>query len=314
MSDEKPMPSHHGDDDNPTSKYPNETMRLLIERASCRSFYDRKIPDEVMRQILQAGTCAPTGGNLQPFSIIRIEETEAKKRVCSLCGDQAFIATAPTNLLFCIDWHRLGRWAKIELAPFTANQSFRHFWISFQDTIIAAQNIGTAADAMGLGSVYVGTVIESIRELRELCKLPQHVFPVVLLSLGYPKQRANPKLKHDIDIITHREVYREDSDQALTDEYNRKYPHLGVEITDKRLAEMERVCRNVHGEEFARRALEKIKQQGRISVVQRYFGLHYTADLMAADNDKFLQLMQECGFEWFTKYEPAPPDSNTESA
>lgn len=201
MSGDDNMPTHHGDDVETGENYDNETIRLLHERSSCRSFHDRPIPDDVMRTILEAGTHAPTGGNLQPFSIIRIDDTKAKQRLCELCEDQKFIAKAPTNLLFCIDYHRLDRWAELEVAPFTANHAFRHFWIAFQDTIIAAQNICTAADALGLGSVYVGTVTECFPELRQMCDLPDGVFPVVLLSLGYPTQRPAPKRKLDIEII-----------------------------------------------------------------------------------------------------------------
>ena len=151
--------SHHGVDDSAGRRYPNETMRLLLERGSCRYFENRKIPPDVLDLILKAGVHAPTGGNLQPYSIIKIEDEQTKRKLTELCGNQQFIAHAPVNLMFCIDWYRLRRWAELEIAPFTATSSFRHFWISFQDTMIAAQNICTAADAMGLGSVYVGTVL-----------------------------------------------------------------------------------------------------------------------------------------------------------
>ncbi len=193
--------SHHGIDDSLDNKYPNETIRLLLERSSCRSFYDKKIPEDVLDQILDAGNHAATGGNLQPFSVIKIENEATKRRLTELCGDQEFIFTAPVDLLFCLDWYRLRRWAEIETAPFTATSSFRHFWISFQDTLIAAQNICTAADALGLGSVYVGTVLECFRELRKMFDLPNGVFPVVLLSLGYPKARPLPKKKLGIGTI-----------------------------------------------------------------------------------------------------------------
>jgi FMN reductase [NAD(P)H] len=307
MSGDDTMPTHHGDDaqeNKPGDDYPNETIRLLHERGSCRSFLDRPIPDDVMQTILEAGIHAPTGGNLQPYSIIRIDDDSAKQRLCELCADQKFIAKAPTNLLFCIDYHRLERWAELEIAPFTATNSFRHFWIAFQDTIIAAQNICTAADAVGLGSVYVGTVTECLPQLREMFELPDGVYPVVLLSLGYPPMRPPSKLKLGPEIVTHSEKYRELPDEQLLAAYDRKYPTHGVEITDERLETIEEVCTNVHGEEFARRCLERIEQQGRISAVQRYFGLHYVADEMADDNEKFLQTMRDFGFGWFDKFEP----------
>jgi len=308
MSSDETMPSHHGDDAKRSEfggDCPNETIRLLHERSSCRSFHDRSIPPDVMQLVFEAGTHAPTGGNLQPFSIIRIEKSEITRKLAKLCGDQMFIAEAPTNLLFCIDWYRLRRWAEIELAPFAATSSFHHFWISFQDTIIAAQNICTAADAMGLGSVYVGTVTKCFRELRDMFELPRGVLPIVLLSLGYPKQRPAPKKKLDVSVIVHDEKYRQLDDDEITEAFNKKYPYPGVECTEERLTELERVCRSVHGEEFAERCLDKTRERGRISVAQRYFGLHYTADLMVKDSDKYLQLMEEFGFDWFKPYEPA---------
>ena len=100
-------------------KRQNPTLKLLTGRSSCRNFYARKIPERVMRQVLESGVHAATGGNLQPYSIIRIEKTQNRSKLAELCG-QAFIGRAPVNLLFCIDWRRSRRWAELEHAPFTA--------------------------------------------------------------------------------------------------------------------------------------------------------------------------------------------------
>jgi len=74
------MPSHHGVEVSRDDEYSNQTMKLLIERASCRSFSDKKIAPDVLQLILEAGIHAPTGGNLQPYSIIKIEAEEPKQR------------------------------------------------------------------------------------------------------------------------------------------------------------------------------------------------------------------------------------------
>jgi nitroreductase len=304
MSNEEKLPSHHGIDESKHKDYPNETLKLLNHRASCRSFSDKKIPAEILELILESGIHSPTGGNLQPYSIIKIEEIENKKKLAELCGNQKWIEEAPTNLLFCLDWHRLQRWAEQEIAPFTANCSFRHFWISFQDTIICAQNICTAADSLGLGSVYIGTVLECFRELKSMLGLPQGVFPVVLLCLGYPKVKPQPKRKLRTDVIVHNEKYHKTEDKALLEAFDKKYPELKVEITEERLAKISEVCRKVQGEEFAKKCIQKIKENGYINPVQRYFGLHYQADIMPENNDEYLQIMEEFGFYWFKKYLP----------
>jgi nitroreductase len=292
---------HSGND---VVRYPNETMRLLFERSSCRDFLDKKIPADVLRLVLEAGIHAPTAGNLQPYSIIKIEEdSEMKHKLAEMC-EQSFIGKAPVLLLFCIDLHRIGRWASLEVAPFTATSSFRHFWVSFQDTIICAQNICTAADSMGLGSVYIGTVIDKPADIQAMFKLPKEVFPVVLLCMGYPTARPASRKKLPVDVVVHSEHYREIEDQELLAAYERKYPDYKLEVTEERLETILKVCRKVHGEEFAKKCAERIKGNGYINRVQNYFGLHYRADLMPEGNDEYLRLMEEFGFNWFKKYIP----------
>jgi nitroreductase len=298
------MPSHHGFKEKVSGVYPNETIRLLIERASCRNFADRTIPRDVLDTILDAGIHAATGGNLQPYSIIKIERSETRNRLAEMC-DQDFIARAPVNLLFCIDWHRLERWASLEIAPFTATSSFRHFWISFQDTIISAQNICTAADALGLGSVYIGTIMEFIPEVRDMFALPKGVLPVVLLCLGYPDSTLMVRRKLGRDVMVHEEKYQELDEQELKKVFGDKYHHAKIEKTDERIERIRKVCWKVHGNDFAQTCIDDIEQKGYINVAQRYFGLHYSADIMPDGNDGFLAMIKECGFNWFEVYKPA---------
>lgn len=290
---------------NDVARYPNETIRLLFERSSCRDYSDKKIPANVLQFVLEAGIHAPTAGNLQPYSIIKIEDGGMKQKLAEMCG-QSFIGKAPVLLLFCIDWHRNERWASLEVAPFTATSSFRHFWVSFQDVIICAQNICTAADSMGLGSVYIGTVIDTPADIQAMFKLPKGVFPVVLLCIGYPKARAMSRKKLGVNVVVHSERYREIEDQELTAAYKEKYPDYKLEITKERLEKVLKVCQQVHGEEFAKKCAERIKANGCINRAQHYFGLHYQADLMPEGNDEYLKLMEEFGFNWFKKYCPSP--------
>ncbi len=301
---ESDVTSHDGVEIFPEGKYPNESMRVLFERSSCRSFSDQKVAPHVLRLVLEAGTHAPSAGNLQPYSIIKIENEDTKRRLAGLCG-QGFIGEAPVDLIFSIDLHRIARWASLEVAPFTATCSFDHFWVSLLDTAICAQNICTAADSMGLGSVYVGTVISFFRELRDMLQLPKGVLPVVLLCLGYPKTKVVPRKKLGVDVVVHDERYHELEDRVLLDAFNQKYSgpdSRRVEITEKRLSTIESVCREVHGEEFAKKCLDRIRENGYISSAQRYFGLHYRANEMPKGNEEYLRIIEEFGFDWFREY------------
>jgi nitroreductase len=289
-------------------RYPNETMRLLFERSSCRSFSSRKIPEDVLSLVLEAGVHGATAGNLQAYSIIRVEDAETKKRLAKMC-EQSFIGRTPTLLLFCIDLHRNERWAGLEAAPYTATSSFRHFWVSFQDTVICAQNICTAADSMGLGSVYIGTAIDFPAEIQAMCKLPKGVFPVVLVCMGYPRRRPKPSSKLGPKVVVHIDCYREMEDRELLNAYNEKYreadrrarKQLTSEETIEKVIE---VCRRVHGEDFAEKCAGRIKANGHVNVAQYYFGLHYRADTMPKGNDNYIRLMEKSGFSWFKRYRP----------
>jgi nitroreductase len=286
------------------SEHQNETIRLLVERASCRKFKDEKVPADVMHTILRAGIHAATGGNLQPYSIIKIEDEAVRKKLAELNLNQPCVEAAPVSLLFCIDWRRLERWANRENAPFSATSSFRHFWISFQDTVITAQNIVTAADALGLGSVYIGTVLECFRKIRDMFDLPRGVFPVVLLCLGYPEKRPEPRNKLPVEIVVHDGRYREIPDGELLAAFDAKYKGTTFDITDEKLEKIARACRTAGGATFEKKCVEGIRAEGRIKMAQRYFGTHYVADEMPEGNDEYLKIFEEFGFDWFNKFIP----------
>ncbi len=290
---------HHGSFDvTESTEYSGETMKLLLERASCRDFKEKPIPEDLLYSVLNAGVHAATGGNLQPFSIIRIENNDMKQWFADNCG-QKFIAKTPTSLLFCIDLHRLKRWAALCNAPFAADRAFRHFWISFQDTIIAAQNICTAADAMGLGSVYIGTVMEFMQEMRERLELPDGVLPVVLLCLGWPKHYPDPRKKLDVNVLVHSEKYHDPTDQELLEAFEKKYPDRKTDITDQHMETFRTVCEETEGRELADRFVETVKEKGFFNMAQLYFGLHYRASMMAEGNTDILKVIKRAGLNFW---------------
>lgn len=278
----------------------NKTMELLLNRASCRAFTPKKVPAMVVKDLLKAGIQAPTGGNLQPYSVIKIEKRSTINRLSKLCW-QNFIKTAPLHLIFCIDFHRLKRWAKSESAPFSADRSLRPFWIAFQDTVICAQNMCTAADALGLGSVYIGPIFDRMPEIRKICRLPKGVLPVVSLAVGYPSLRPSPRKRLSAGIVVHNEVYRDIGDRELFKAFSEKYDGFKREITKENLATLLRVCREVHGSRFAEKSVKTAKDRGYINRAQVYFGLNYQADRMLSDTPNRLKAIYRSGVSCFSQ-------------
>ena len=285
------------------TEHPNETVRLLHNRATIRTFTDRKIEPDVLDAIFEAGTHAPTGG-MQPYSVIKIEDEETKQRIFEFDGvGQKQILSAAVDLVFCVDMRRNKRWAEIEVAPFTATSSFEEWWIAFQDTCIFMHTVCVAAEAMGLGTVYIGTAYWYFDKLRELLEIPEGVFPVVLLCMGYPKgDKPNPRKKLPSRVVVHNERYSDLPDWELIEALDAKHGDQ-LKISDERLEGVRKVATAVHGAEFAERVLSKIRENGYISMVQYLYSLAYVADDGVRNNERYLRLLRDAGFNWFEPYE-----------
>lgn len=281
--------------------YPNETLRLLNERSSLRNFSAREIEPDIIDLLMLTASNAPSGGNNQPVSIIKITDAAVRKKLGELCW-QPFIGQAPLNLLFCMDLHRNEMLADYGEVPYTAGHSFRHFWISFQDTLIAAQNVCTAADALGLGSCYIGTIMEHFRTCVEMFELPQLVIPVVLVVLGYPAVHPVMRKKFAPEIMAHNGKYHDYDPQDLYAHYTERENDHHLELTEHNTKVFHAVCQAVKGKEYADSLLERIKQRGWISPIQRLFGLHYLAATMPLGNERFVEFLKSQGIDWFDKW------------
>ena len=305
---ETPMPTHHGVEEPVKGAFPNKTIELLHKRGSCRHFQDKKIPEETLDLILGAAVHAPSAGNLQAFSIIKVEEQDRKEKLMKLCGNQKFIAEAPLNLVICVDERRNKRWAQLDHAPYTADYSNFWFLMDYQLTGIIGQSICIATDSLGLGSCYVGNATAMAGPIAELLELPEGVFVGTLVSIGYPLERPPTMKKHLPSTLVHDERYQDLPDDELLRVCHEKYSAPGaprVEITEGRLKRLYQTCLRVHGEEFAERSVAHARSLGFISPIQRYFGLHYRADLvLSMTNSNYLRVLEKQGFSICKDYEP----------
>lgn len=275
----------------------NQTLKILTERGSCRAFRAKKVPASAVKLLIEAGIHAPTGGNIQPYSIIKIERRAAIKKLAALCG-QKFLEKAPLHFIYCIDLHRQKRWAALENAPYSADRAFRPFWIAFQDTVICAQNMCVAADALGLGSVYIGPVFDRMAEFRRMCRLPKGVIPVVSLAVGYPAVKPPGRPKLPAWVVSHSETYRKISDRELLAAYAGKYGNRAEKLSPKALRTFERACRIAGGKAFAAKCVRAVERNDRFNAPQIIYGLHYKADEMLRTTPKQLKMLKAAGLGW----------------
>jgi nitroreductase len=179
----------------------NEVMDVLLKRKSVRAYEDRPISAEVRRAMLQATLRAPTAGNMMLYSLVEVTDQKIKDRLAVSCDNQPFIARAPMVWLFLADYQRwYDYFVTCDVEQVCAQKGIPmrkpgegDLFLACCDALIAAQNAVIAAEAFGVGSCYIGDIMEQYEVHRELFDLPQYVFPICLLVFGYPTQQQKDR-------------------------------------------------------------------------------------------------------------------------
>ena len=198
----------------------NATLELLNARSSTRSYAVTPLTDEERQAILHAALRAPTAGNMMLYSIIAIEDQALKDRLAVTCDDQPFIARAPCVLVFVADfqkWIDLFGVSSVDAVPGVTHRTVPgvgDLLIACCDALIAAQTAVVAAESLGIGSCYIGDIMEQAETHAELLGLPHHTFPVVMLCLGRPLRRRRPT-PHYTKHMVHTNSYTRLSESEL---------------------------------------------------------------------------------------------------
>ena len=140
----------------------NPTLDALCARKSVRVFTEEPVPQAVKNALFQAAMQAPTAGNQMLYTILDITDAALKARLADLCDHQPFIADAPVVLVFVADCQRwYDGFAAAGCAPRPPREG--DLLLAAADAAIAAQNTVVAAESFGLGSCYIGDILETAR-------------------------------------------------------------------------------------------------------------------------------------------------------
>jgi nitroreductase len=184
----------------------------LLARTSIRKFRADDVPESVMTTVLECAVRAPTAAGRQWYSILRVKDKEVRKEILRAAGDNSaeLLKTAPELLFFNFDTRRL------EMAVEHMGGSFYFdgpisLTMFMADPFLAAANAMTAAEALGLGSVFVGTIHHWSEKLMEILEYPRHVYPMALLCLGYPAEHPPLRDRLPLESVLHIDRYTEQS-------------------------------------------------------------------------------------------------------
>ncbi|WP_320129000.1 nitroreductase family protein [uncultured Sphaerochaeta sp.] len=181
----------------------NETLNILDKRRSVRSFLEKEITPEDAKAIKIATLRAPTAGNMTLYSVIEVTDQKEKETLATLCDDQPMIAKAPMVWIFLADMQKWvnyfqegGSKAKGEQKNLAAwrNPGLGDLHLCLQDAIIAAQTSVIAAESLGIGSCYIGDILENFEQVKTVLNLSSYTIPACMVVFGYKKNQQEIKL------------------------------------------------------------------------------------------------------------------------
>jgi len=158
-------------------------LDTIFNRRSIRRYRSEPIPDEILRNILEAGRLAPSANNAQPWHFIVVTDPDLKLAL-SQGRWNTFIKDSAFTVVGCGE--KGNRWSTI-------------------DVTIALQNMVMAAEAQGVGSCWIGDF--SKPEIKEMLEIPGNLNVVALVAFGYPAEKPTPKTKKSLEEIVHYEKF-----------------------------------------------------------------------------------------------------------
>ena len=152
-----------------------EMLELIHTRRSIRKYQDRPVDMDTIKEIISAGTSAPSAGNQQPWHFVVITDKGLLTKVPDIHPHAQMAADAPAAILVCGE---------------PALEKHKGYWV--QDCAACTENILLAVHAKGLGAVWTGIYPreERAENFRKLLNIPGGVIPFAFIPFGYPAQEA----------------------------------------------------------------------------------------------------------------------------
>ena len=195
----------------------NPWIKQVLLRRTHRRYGDREVPESLVRLILAAAFSASSKSDYQQASVIRVDDRTQRDRLAALIPDMPWIGNAPVFLVFLGDARRLER---VSQHP-VGNGTLEGFFNATVDAALALQTCTLAAETLGLGACPISVLRNYVQAVGEILALPDKVFPVAGLCLGYPAQQGFISMRLPPEATVHRDRYDDNAISAV-DAYDRR--------------------------------------------------------------------------------------------
>jgi nitroreductase len=196
----------------------NAWIKQVLLRRTHRRYSDKPVPDPMLRLILAAAFSASSKSDFQQASVIRVDDRGQRDKLAALIPDMPWIGNAPVFLVFLGDARRLERISKYPVK----NGSLEGFFNATVDAALVLQTCILAAETLGLGTCPISVLRNHIEAVGEILALPDKVFPVAGLCLGYPAQPGFISMRLSPEATVQEDRYNDSRTIPAVDTYDRR--------------------------------------------------------------------------------------------
>ena len=202
-----------------------DELARMLEHSSHRQWNTQLIEPALLKLLCACALSAPSKSDLQQADIIHVADRTKIKAIADLIPDMPWINHAPVFLVFCGNNRRIRQIGEWRGKPFV-NEHLDHFMNAAVDAGIVLANFIRAAEAAGLGTVPISAVRNHPRETSDILGLPDAVFPIAGLCVGYPLEAGHITARLPLEVTVHTDRFDESKLKENIDAYDQRRHQL----------------------------------------------------------------------------------------
>src|SRR3984893_2297348 len=199
----------------------NEFIRRVLSRKTVRRYSDVVPSDGLLDLLVAAALSSSAKSDFQQASIVRVNDPAQRTAIGKLFPAMPWIGLSPVFFVFLGDARRLQRIGELRGKPIQ-NGTLEGFFNASVDAALAMQTMILCAESAGLGVCPISVIRNEIDKVAAILELPDLVFPVAGLCLGYPQGEGFVSLRLPRGATTHRDSYDDSGLSTALDDYDRR--------------------------------------------------------------------------------------------
>ena len=201
----------------------NDTIASQLAHRTIRAYKDQPLTEDEVTTLMEVARHTATASYLQGYTVLHITDPQVREKIYAASGQPYVGGTKGDMFIFVVDLYRNSRIRAEQGVSSEALSSMNLFLTGAEDALLAAQNVVVAAESMGLGTVYLGSILADPRLVVDALELPELTFPILGLLVGHSDQEPEQKPRLPLSVLTAENTYPrvESYTEALAD-YDRE--------------------------------------------------------------------------------------------